>query len=159
ARVDCPLWIEALDKIFGGDADLIRFVRRLFGSAMVGQVVEHVLPIFWGRGANGKSVIAETMQDVFGEYGGKAPGDPLLVKRGEVHPTERAGLHGKRLVMCMETDEGRRMSEAITKELTGGDTVTARRVKEDFWSFKPSHTLVLATNHKPRVHGSDHAIW
>ena len=117
---------------------------------------DHVLPILWGKGANGKSVLVETMLHVFGpDYGCKAVSDLLLAKRNETHPTERADLHGKRLVACTETDENRRLAEALVKELTGGDTIKARRMREDFWSFRPSHTAVLVTNHKPEVRGTD----
>src|SRR5690606_27269542 len=68
-------------------------------------------------------------------------------------------LFGKRLVVCCETEDNRRFAEAAVKELCGGDTVKARRMREDFWSFKPSHTLMLVTNHKPVVKGTDNGIW
>jgi putative DNA primase/helicase len=158
-EAECPLWEATLDKIFGGSDELVGFVRRLFGSAMAGDVVEHVLPIFWGNGSNGKSLITETILEVFGQYGGKAAPELLLAKRGEAHPTDKADLQGLRIVFAVETDQGRRLSESVAKELTGGDTVKARRMREDFWSFRPSHSVVLATNHRPRVHGTDHAIW
>jgi putative DNA primase/helicase len=155
----CPLWLKTVDTILAHDPETVAFVRRLFGSALVGEVVDHVLPIFFGTGANGKSVVIETMLEVFGEFGGKAPPDLLLAKRGEVHPCEKADLFGKRLVCVVETDQDRRLSESTAKELTGGDRISARRMRENFWSFKPSHTIVMATNHQPRVKGNDHAIW
>ena len=155
----CPIWEESLEKILGDDPEVVRFVRRLLGSAMVGEVIEHILPIWHGIGSNGKSLVTETCIEAFGEYGDKASSDLLLVKQGTAHPTEKADLHGKRLVFAVETDDGRRLSEALAKELTGGDTIKARRMREDFWSFKPSHTVVLVTNHKPRVKGTDHGIW
>jgi putative DNA primase/helicase len=75
------------------------------------------------------------------------------------HPTERADLFGKRLVAAIETQEGRRINEALVKELTGGDPIRARRMREDFWEFLPTHKIILATNHKPEIRGTDHAIW
>lgn len=156
---ECPLWLDTINKIFAHDADLVGFVRRLFGSSLVGTIVDHILAIFYGTGSNGKSLITETMLEIFGDYGGKAPSDLLLQKRNQTHPCEKADLFGKRLVFCVETDQGRSLSESTAKELTGGDTVTARRMQENFWSFKPSHTVVMATNHKPQVKGTDHAIW
>ena len=160
AEAESPMWDEFLATIFADNANMIRFVQRLFGSALVGQVFDHVLPILWGKGANGKSVLVETMLHVFGpDYGCKAVSDLLLAKRNDSHPTERADLHGKRLVACTETDENRRLAEALVKELTGGDTIKARRMREDFWSFKPSHTAVLVTNHKPEVRGTDLGTW
>ena len=159
-EAECPLWDDFLDKIFGGNRGMVGFVQRLFGSALVGEVIEHVLPILWGKGSNGKTVLIETIRHVLGDdYACKAASDLLLAKRNDSHPTERADLHGKRLVICAETDENRRLAEGLVKELTGGDTIKARRMREDFWSFKPSHTAVLTTNHKPEVRGTDHGIW
>ena len=125
----------------------------------MGEPIDHILPVLWGGGSNGKSLITEVMLDVFGEYGDKASPELLLEKHGTAHPTEKADLHGKRLVLATETDAGRRLSESVVKELTGGDTIHARRMREDFWSFRPSHTVMLVTNHKPRVVGTDHGIW
>ena len=89
----------------------------------------------------------------------KATADLLLMKRDTDHPTALTDLHGKRLVACIETDDGRRLAEALVKELTGGDPIRARRMREDFWQFMPTHKVVLACNHRPTVRGTDHAIW
>lgn len=160
AEGECPLFEEFLATIFADNGPMIRFVQRLFGCALVGQVIEHALPIFYGKGANGKSVLIETMLYVFGDdYACKAASDLLLAKRNEAHPCERADLHGKRLVACVETDENRQLAEGLVKELTGGDTIKARRMRENFWSFKPQHTAILVSNHKPEVRGTDNGIW
>ena len=95
---------------------------------------------------------------MMGEYGLQAADDMLVVK-GNAHPTEQADLFGRRYVTNMETEDGRRLAESRVKQLTGGDRVRARRMREDFWEFHPTHTLFLATNHKPEVRGTDHAIW
>ncbi len=90
AEAESPLWDEFLATIFADNWNMVRFLQRLFGSALVGQVIEHVLPILWGKGANGKSVLVETMLHVFGpDYGCKAASDLLLAKRSDSHPTER----------------------------------------------------------------------
>jgi putative DNA primase/helicase len=160
AESECPLWESTLDKIFKKNDQLIGFVRRLFGSAMSGKIIEHILPILWGSGSNGKTLIIETLLEAIGEdYAGRAVADLLLATKGDRHPTEVADLFGKRLVVCAETEEGRRFNESKVKELCGGDTVKARRMREDFWQFKPSHTLFLVTNHKPVVRGQDDGIW
>jgi putative DNA primase/helicase len=160
AEAECPLWESTLDKIFGGNDELIGFFRRLLGSAMSGEIIEHILPILWGVGSNGKSIIVETIMEALGDdYAGAAPPDLLLATKGDRHPTEKADLFGKRLVVSAESDEGRRLAEGLVKQLTGGDRVKARRCREDFWSFKPSHTLLLVTNHKPIVRGRDDGIW
>ncbi len=160
AEGEAPLWELTVDRIFGGKPDLIGFVRRLVGLAMVGEVIEHMLPVLWGCGSNGKSLLVETLLAAMGgDYASKAPADLLLASHRDKHPCDKVVLWGKRLVVCSETDDGRRFAEAALKELSGNDTVTARRMREDFWTFRPSHTLMLVTNHKPIVRGQDHGVW
>lgn len=154
------VWLNFLDRIFASNSELIEFVQRLMGMSLVGEVREHILPIFWGAGANGKSTLVETWCGMLGkDYSMKAPSGFLMQKNRNDHPTELADLHGKRLVSAIETAESGRLSEALVKELTGGDTIRARRMREDFWEFQPSHTVVLATNHKPTIRGTDFGIW
>lgn len=157
---DCPLWRKFLDEVFQGNTELIDFIQRLVGYCLTGVTEEHVLPFLHGVGSNGKTTLIETVLMLFGpDYAMKAAPDLLMAKRSESHPTERADLFGKRFVACVETEEGRRMAEALTKELTGGDRVRARRMKEDFWEFTPTHHVWLAGNHKPTITGSDNGIW
>jgi putative DNA primase/helicase len=155
-----PLWGAFLERVFAGNAELIGYVRRLVGYCLTGVTEEHVLPFLHGAGANGKTTLVETVLRLFGtDYAMKAAPDLLMAKKNDAHPTERADLFGKRFVACVETEEGRRLAEALVKELTGGDRVRARRMREDFWEFAPTHHLWLAGNHKPVVTGADHGIW
>jgi putative DNA primase/helicase len=164
----CPTWHRFLYDIFpesGGAAEtpdnweLIAYVHRFLGSALTGDTREQILTIFWGAGANGKSTLLNALLETVGpDYFGKLPATALMVARGERHPTELAGLFGKRLAVAMETAEGARLNEALVKELTGGDPLSVRRMREDFWTFTPTHKLVLCTNHRPRITGRDHAI-
>lgn len=154
------LWLKFVSEIMGGDAELIGFLQRLCGYWLTGSVRDHILPIFYGTGANGKSVFLGTIEALLGtDFAMHAPPDLLLAKRHESHPTERADLFGKRLVCCVEADSGRQLAESLVKELTGGDLIRARRMREDNWQFSPSHKLVLAANHRPIINGSDHGIW
>jgi putative DNA primase/helicase len=160
ATGDPELWLAVLERIFAGRKQLIQFVQRLMGASLVGEVQEQILPILYGKGANGKTVLIETWCGLLGsDFAMKAPHDLLMASKTGRHPTELADLRGKRLVAAVETEDGGRLSEARVKELTGGDKIRARRMREDFWEFPPSHTVVLATNHKPVVRGTDHAIW
>ena len=153
-------WDRFLYTVFAGQVDLIRYVQRLVGYSLTGNTSEHVLPFLLGGGANGKSTFVELILSLLGpDYAMKAGPDLLMARRGEAHPTERADLHGKRFVACVETEAGRRLNESLVKELTGGDRVRARRMREDFWEFVPMHHVWLAGNHKPVVHGRDHGIW
>ena len=154
-----PAWLAFLWRIFDERVDLIDFVQKLAGYFLTGDVSEQIFPIFHGSGANGKSTLVEAIMNVMGDdYAMKAPPDFLMLKRGE-HPTATADLFGKRLVACVESGEGRRLGEVLVKELTGGDTLRARRMREDYWQFNPTHKLILATNHRPEVRGTDYAIW
>ncbi len=157
---ECPTWNLFLETIFDRRQQLIDYVHRLSGYCLTGLTTEQILPILYGVGANGKTTLLNALMNVLGrDYAMQASRDLLLVKRGESHPTELAALFGKRLVVATETDDGRRLAEGAVKQLTGSDKVLARRMREDFWEFDPTHKVLLATNHKPEVRGTDHAIW
>lgn len=140
------------------DETIRSFVQRMLGQALFGTVREHILPIFTGVGKNGKSTLIETIRATMGDYAIEAEPDLLLSKENS-HPTGLADLMGRRLVTCQETDEGRRLAAATVKRLTGGDRIRARRMRQDFFEFTPTHTVVMITNHKPRVAGDDDALW
>ncbi|MBS0206769.1 MAG: hypothetical protein JSS49_28170 [Planctomycetes bacterium] len=153
-------WDETLEKIFDGDEELIGFVQRLFGYCLTGSVSEQVIVIFVGSGSNGKSLILLVLLGVVGsDYFIKASDDILLRKFAQAHPTALADLFGKRLAIVMETDAGDRLAVALIKSLVGGDRIRARRMREDFWEFPPTHKIILCTNHKPTVEATDHAFW
>jgi putative DNA primase/helicase len=156
-----PLFDKFLLRIFAGKTNLIEYVQRLFGMALVGQVYEHVLPILWGKhGANGKSVLCESVMFALGDYAAQAPPGLLIAAKGhDRHPTELADLAGRRAVFCVETDEDRRLSEARVKQLTGGDRVRGRFMRKDFFEFPASYTIFIVSNHLPIIRGSDDAFW
>ncbi len=156
----CPTWLKTLDRIFDGDHDVTGYLQRFIGYCLTGDVSEQIFNIWHGVGANGKSTVANALMEMLGpDYAMKAAADLLLQKYGNEHPTALTDLHGKRFVACIETDDGRRMAESLVKELTGGDIIRARRMREDYWEFSPTHKVVLACNHRPTVRGTDHAIW
>lgn len=157
--IDAPLFEAFLFDIFGGDTELIRFVQRLLGMALVGQQIEHVLPIFYGSGANGKSVLVNIIHAALNDYSMIAPPGLLMTARNDRHPTELVDLFGKRLVVLSETKDGQKLDEGLVKATTGGDRIRARRMREDHWEFTPSHTPIVVTNHKPLVQGDDFGIW
>lgn len=156
----CPLWYKFLKDVFHGNEATITWVQKLLGYCLTGCTTEHILPIFWGSGANGKSTMLGTLAHVLGgDYSSKAPRELLISTRQTGHPTAIASLFGKRLVAAVETGDGARLDEVAVKELTGNDELSCRRMYEDFWTFIPTHKIVLATNHRPEVRGTDHAIW
>ena len=156
----CPLWLATLFKIFERKRELLEFLQRFVGMAMIGDVLEELLVIWYGDGNNGKTLVAEILMDAFGpDYACAAMPTLLMESRGDRHLTERADLFGKRLVVCSETESGCRLAEAGMKLMTGRGRIKARRMREDPWEFSPSHSFVLDTNNKPIIDGSDEGIW
>lgn len=155
----CPTWDRFCLQIMGGQQLLVDALHRAAGLSLTGETRERCLFFCYGKGANGKTKFLETVAYVAGDYGGSAPPDLLLSKKGERHPAEIAFLHGKRFVYTVEPDKGRSMAEALVKQLTGGDTLCARGMRENFWEFAPTHKLWLAANHKPEIRGTDNGIW
>ncbi|MEO8586764.1 MAG: phage/plasmid primase, P4 family, partial [Acidobacteriota bacterium] len=153
-----PAWRAFLERVLPHE-DVRVFVKKFLGYAMTGLVREHVLAVFWGTGRNGKTTLLEIVAYVLGDYFVTAHPGLLLVRRHDPHPTERATLFGRRLAACMETGGGERLNEPLAKALTGGDTVSARKMRQDEWNFTPTHKLVLVTNARPRIAGTDEGIW
>jgi putative DNA primase/helicase len=141
------------------DADVRAYLARVFGVAMLGRVQEHILPILTGTGGNGKTVCLDAVLGAFGDYGITV--DPKLIMRSkqERHATFLADLHGARLVVTSETNEGEVLAAATVKRLTGGDKIRANRMRENTFEFTPSHTLIYCTNHTPQVSAEDKAMW
>lgn len=153
-----PVWRAFLERVLPQEEVRV-FVKRFLGYALTGLVREHVLVVFWGTGRNGKTTLLEIVAYVLGDYFVTAHPGLLLVRRHDPHPTERATLFGRRLAACMETGGGERLNEPLVKALTGGDTVSARKMRQDEWNFSPTHKLVLITNARPRIAGTDEGIW
>jgi len=154
-----PAWDAFLDRIMGGSPEMVAFLRRAVGYALTGSTRERALFILHGTGRNGKSTLLETLLALLGEYALRTPVETLLAKRDGAIPNDVARLKGARFVAAAETEEGRRLAEATVKELTGGDTVSARFMRGEWFDFRPECKLWLATNHKPTIRGTDRAIW
>jgi len=138
--------------------DVRGFLARYVGLGVCGRVLEHVLAILTGAGRNGKGVFYGAVAAALGDYATTAEND-LFLHRDGAHPTGEMDLRGVRWVVVSESDAGRRLAEATVKRLTGGDKIKARRMRQDFVEFTPSHTAALVTNHLPTVSGDDPALW
>lgn len=161
---DCPtpLFTQFLHETFRGDADLIEYVRVLLGYALIGDVREHVLPIATGPGGNGKGVLFDTVTAIVGDvdtggYGLHA--NEGLLSTTSSHPTELARLFGARLVIAAEQDGKRPFAESRVKRLTGGDPITGRRMRMNFHTFDPSHTIIVVGNELPPVETGGPSFW
>lgn len=155
----CPVWERFLARIFDGKRALIWFVQKAIGYTLTGLTREQVFFVLHGTGANGKSTLLGVLQSLLADYAKHAAPDIFLEKKSDRHPTELADLKGARMVASVETGKGRRLAENLIKQMTGGDRMKARRMREDFWEFMPSFKVFLATNHKPNIRGTDYAIW
>lgn len=158
-----PRWTAFLAETFA-DHELRGYLQRIAGLALLGTVREQVLPFLHGTGANGKGVFALVMQGLLGDadsggYAVSAPDGFLMAGRDTVHPTEIARLRGARLVMCSEQSGGKRFDEAKVKRLTGGDLLTGRFMRGDFFDFTPSHLLLVMSNHLPQVKEGGPSFW
>jgi putative DNA primase/helicase len=153
-----PEWRKFLTRV-QPDPGMRAYLGRLLGHGLEGRVVEHILQIHCGAGRNGKGTLIGAVDSALGDYADAADPDLLTARTFDAHPTSTADLCGLRLAILHETDKGRRLAEATVKRLTGGDRLKARRMREDFWSFAPSHTFAMLTNHKPVISGTDEAIW
>ncbi len=155
---DCPLWLRFLERVTGGNSELLTFLQRVIGYCLTGSTREHALFFLHGTGANGKSVFLSTIAGLLGDYATSAPPSAFTASSTEQHPTDVAGLRGARFVTATETEEGRCWAEAKIKNLTGGDCVKARFMRQDFFEYVPQFKLVVAGNHKPGLRSVDDAI-
>lgn len=158
-HASAPLFEEFLAEV-QPSAEVRAYLLRVAGYAAVGVVREHVLVVFWGTGSNGKSVFAGAIADTLGPYA-RTGADSLITRTGdhEPHPADIAACLGARLVLVHETRQGAAFDASKIKKLTGGDELTARHMRQDFFDFKPTHTLVMLTNYKPHGDASDAALW
>jgi putative DNA primase/helicase len=154
----CPQWHSFLDRITNGDEALQQYLQQVCGYALTGSTREHALFFLHGTGANGKGTFIKVISTVLGDHHRVAPIETFTASYSDRHPTDLAGLRGARLVTANETEEGRHWAEAKIKMLTGGDMVTARLMRQDFFDFVPQFKLMIAGNHKPALRSVDEAI-
>ena len=153
------IWEDALNIFFCGDQALIRYVQQVVGLAAIGKVYQEAIIIAYGDGRNGKSTFWNTVSRVFGSYAGNLSADTLTVGNKRNIKPEYAELKGRRLVIASELEEGMRLNTSVVKQLCSTDEIYAEKKYKDPFSFTPSHTLVLYTNHLPRVGASDAGTW
>jgi putative DNA primase/helicase len=153
----CPLWLKFLNQTCVGDAELIRFLQQWCGYSLTGSIQEHALLFVHGPGGNGKGVWLNTVSNIMGDYCRTAAMDTFTASKHDRHTTELAALKGARRVCASETEEGRAWSEVRIKQLTGGDRIAARFMRQDFFEFSPQFKLTIIGNHVPELHNVDDA--
>ncbi len=155
----CPLWDSFLDTTMASEQAKVDYLQRIHGMCLTGDVREQALFLYYGTGANGKSVFLDTLAGLMGDYAAEAAPDLLIERRNQEHPTEQADLCGRRLVVSSETEEGGRLRVQLIKRLTGNARIKARFMRQDYFEFTRTHKLVMATNNKPVVRETTHAVW
>jgi putative DNA primase/helicase len=157
-----PAWEQYILEVFDGEIELVDFMRRWLGYCITGMVTERKLPVLYGDGSNGKTVLLEALR--------MALGDDLshVTQADALMDTKRDGagaqpfvyaLRGRRLVWATESREGQRINEGLVKQLTGGDSITTRTLFSDVVTFRPTHKVMLLTNHKPHISAESQSIW
>jgi putative DNA primase/helicase len=153
---ECPRWLATLSYIFGGNAEIVSFLQRWAGYSLTGVTSEQKFLFAYGTGANGKGVTSSTMAGVLGDYAMAAPVAVFMASNSD--RTELAMLRGARLVTASETEAGRAWAESRIKQLTGGDKISARFMRRDFFEFTPQFKFLIAGNHKPSLRSVDEAM-
>ncbi len=159
SEAKCETWRAFLDKIMDGNTDLIEYLKRAVGYSLTGDTTEQCLFILHGSGANGKSTFVETIHTLLGDYAQKTETRSFMQQKNEGVRNDLARLKGVRFASAVEIMQGQRLNEALIKEATGGDRITARFLFKEYFEFRPEFKLFLACNHKPEIRGTDEGIW
>ena len=155
----CPRWLSFLDQIMCGKQGLVDFLQRAIGYCMTGDFIEQCLFLLHGLGSNGKSTFLNVVKALMGDYGIQIAPEAIMLKHDGGVPNDIARLRGARFVATSETEDGKRLAEGLIKQLTGGDTVSARFLYGEYFEFIPQFKIWLAANHKPVIRGDDYAVW
>ncbi|EOV9525606.1 phage/plasmid primase, P4 family [Bacillus cytotoxicus] len=155
----CPTWLAFLEQIFLGDKELIDYMQRLIGYSLTGDISEQIMMFLVGGGSNGKSTFINTIKDLVGEYGKQAKADTFIKKKDTGANNDIARLVGARFVSAIESEEGEKLSESFVKQITGGEPVLARFLRQEYFEFIPEFKVFFTTNHKPVIGGLDEGIW
>jgi len=158
-QATCPQWNAFLEQVMPDNQDQIKFLQKAIGYSLTGSTKEQVLFILYGTGANGKTTFISVIHSLLGDYAMNTPTETLLVKRGNGIPNDVARLRGARFVSANEAEHGKYLAEALVKQLTGGDKITARYLYGEYFDFDATCKFFVTVNHKPNIKGTDHAIW
>ncbi|KFN01071.1 DNA primase [Bacillus clarus] len=161
----CPNWISFLESIFltpdgKADHELIEFLQRSIGYSLTGETKEQVMFFLFGNGRNGKSTFINVIQDLMGDYGRQTNSDTFIKKKNDSGiNNDVARLDGARFVSAVESEEGQQLAESLVKQITGGEKMSARFLRQEYFEFTPQFKVFFTTNHKPIIKNNDEGIW
>ena len=161
-QAKAPVWTAFIQSVTGGDTTLAEYLQVMVGYCLCGSTREQCMFFLYGEGANGKSTFLETLAKLLGDYCMNAQADTIASTRSRSSGAARsdvARLKGARFVTLEEGDQGALLDEGLVKQMTGGNTITARFQYGKEFEFRPEFKLLEATNHLPRIHGTDVGIW
>ena len=153
-----PVFEKFMEKIFDGNKGLIEFIQRAIGYSLTGSVREQCIFVCHGSGANGKSTLINAIQDMIGDYARNTNFTTFTV-RNDSNTNDIARLMGSRFVTAMEIGEDKRLNEALIKQLSGGDIISARYLHKEFFDYYPTFKIWMGANHKPKIKETDNGIW
>lgn len=157
---DCPQFKKFMQDVFVDNPEIVPFMQKYLGYSLTGDTSEQVMAFGYGAmGSNGKSTLMELIMNMLGDYGETSSSDTFTLKRNEGIPNDIARLRGSRFVKISELKENTKLNEALIKQITGNDKLTARFLRQEFFTFLPTFKLMILTNHKPRLTGDDPALW
>ncbi|WDN94485.1 phage/plasmid primase, P4 family [Bacillus velezensis] len=162
---DCPNWKSFMESIFIDEEgkpnyEIIEFLQKAIGYSLTGETTEQVMFFLFGNGRNGKSTFINTVQQLLGDYGRQTNSDTFIKKKNDTSiNNDIARLDGARFVSAVESEEGQQLSESLVKQITGGEKMSARFLRQEYFEFTPEFKVFFTTNHKPIVKGSDEGIW
>jgi putative DNA primase/helicase len=155
----CPEWEKFLSRVVGNDLEIIDYIQKACGYSISGTVSEEIFFYVFGEGGNGKSIFFNILMEIFSDFVIKTPTEMLLQKSYEGISNDIVRMKGSRMVIAAEMPENRNLNEAKLKDLTGGDKITGRQLYQEYIEFKPTHSLWLYGNSKPKIVGTDNGIW
>jgi len=158
-NADCPKWKHFIREIMDYKGDLITFLQTAAGWSISGDISEQSMFILYGTGANGKSTFLNVIMNILGDYATSTYAETFMKRSNDTATNDIARLRGTRFVSTAETEQGKRLSEHLIKQVTGNDQLTARFLYGEYFNFVPTFKIFMASNHKPVIKGTDHGIW